>query len=64
METVYNFSIYSIGIAAMVGQPQKCTEESIQRMGGVIIPDTAEVVDVSLIDGDGRYTPERMRRMD
>jgi hypothetical protein len=57
MEIVHSFRVYNIGQAAMVIQPHKCTVECIQRIRGAIVPETAEMVDASFIDEDGRYRP-------
>jgi hypothetical protein len=57
MVTVYHFRVYDPANDATIVQPRKSTAERIERIRGEIIPGTAEEVDPSTLDEDGRYNP-------
>jgi hypothetical protein len=60
MPTVHGFKIWDQG--RYVVPRSKRTSEQIAQMGGEVIPDTAEEVEASEFDGDGRYNPKTARR--
>jgi hypothetical protein len=59
MVTVHRFKLADPTTGGWSVQLIKCTEQRIAQMGGRIIAHTAEQVDPSLIDSEGRYIPAR-----
>ena len=55
MVTVHRFKVWDIRTGDYVVQPLKSPAERIKQVGGEIIPGTAEEVDPSALDGEGRY---------
>jgi hypothetical protein len=53
---VYNYTVYDQGKHIRV--PSKRTAEMIAKIGGRIIPDTAQAVDERELREDGRYLPK------
>ncbi len=60
MVTVHHFKVFDIKRGIFVIQPLKSTVERISQIPTAeIIPDTAEEVEPSALDSDGRYNPQR-----
>jgi hypothetical protein len=57
MVTVHSCKLYDRASGEWVVQILKRTEQCINDLGGRIIADTAEQVDPSMIDAEGRYIP-------
>lgn len=57
MVEVHHFKVWNNTKGDWEIPPSKRTVESISEARGEIIPDTAEEVDPTLIDGQGRYFP-------
>jgi hypothetical protein len=55
---VHSFSVWDAGAGDYVVQPLKSPADRIARIGGEIVPDTAEVVKRTALDAHGRYKPE------
>ena len=55
MVKVYAFEIWDSAKGEMIIQPVKSTAGRIIRVGGKIISGTAEEVDASCLDAEGRY---------
>ena len=62
MATVYECEVWDINRDDYVRAPWKGTKEACirarQGRGGRIIPETAEEVDDTVLDGEGRYYPK------
>ncbi len=58
MVTVHGFKKWSQKEGENIPSRYKCTADWIQEIGGEIIPWTAEEVDESALDSDGRYDPK------
>ncbi len=58
MVTVYHFKVWDQQQGEYIIQPLKSPADRIQEIGGKIIPGTAENVDVSALDSEGRYDPK------
>ena len=54
---VHSFSVWDAGSGDYVVQPLKSPADRIARIGGEIVPDTAEVVKRTTLDAHGRYKP-------
>lgn len=54
---VHSFSVWDAGAGDYVVQPLKSPADRIARIGGEIVPDTAEVVKRTALDAHGRYKP-------
>ena len=57
--TVHQFRKWDINAGQYDHPPWKSTAEKIEEAGGEIIPDTAEQVPLSKLDGLGRYNPDQ-----
>ena len=57
---VHKFEVWDDLRGVTIVQPSKRTAESIEQIGGRIIPGTAETIDATLLDGCGRYFPANM----
>jgi hypothetical protein len=57
MVTVHRCKLQDPASGEWVVQLLKRTEQSINDLGGVVIDETAEQVDPSMIDNQGRYLP-------
>ena len=57
MVTVHHMKVWNGTNDKWEIPPSKRTAEDIAALGGVIIPDTAEEVDSTELDGHGRYFP-------
>ena len=57
MITVYRFRIFDPSTSDWVVQLSKSPEDRIVALGGSIIEGTAELVEPSMIGGEGRYIP-------
>ena len=57
MATVYRYKIFDRRDNDWVVQISKGTKARIEALGGRIIEGTAEEVDPSFIDSEGRYVP-------
>jgi hypothetical protein len=58
MITVHRCKMYERMSGEWIVQILKRTEQSIHDLGGKIIEGTAEEVDPSMIDAEGRYIPK------
>jgi hypothetical protein len=58
---VYGFTLWSHLAGKRVTLAYKCTAARIDKLGGEIVPRTAEVVDGSELDEDGVYLPTGRR---
>ena len=56
---VHSYKIHDAASNDETVSPQKATREAILRIGGAIIPKTAETVDTELLDGKGFMNPPR-----
>jgi hypothetical protein len=56
--TVFQFKVWDHAKGDMITQPLKSPLQRIVRIGGDVIPGTAEDVDVRLLDEGGRYDPK------
>jgi hypothetical protein len=63
MLTVHNFSIWDNLAGRRIRSVYKCSFERIKKIGGEVIPNTAEEVDESHVDKDGVYVPLGLRSM-
>src|SRR5262249_32434366 len=54
---VHSFKVWDHRAGALIQPPAKSTAERIARIGGNIIPGTAEWVSPSALDADGRMLP-------
>ena len=59
MITVHHFTVWDPVGERMITLPLKSPTERIRRIGGTIVPDTAETVNESDLDLHGRYNPRR-----
>ena len=57
--TVHQFRKWDINAGQYDDPPWKSTAEKIEEAGGEIIPETAEQVPLSKLDGLGRYNPDQ-----
>ena len=57
MPTVHNFTLWDHLAGKRIMLAYKCTQERIEKLGGEIVPYTAEEVDESDLDDDGIYIP-------
>jgi len=57
--TVHQFRKWNINAGQYDHPPLKSTAEKIEEAGGEIIPETAEQVPLSKLDGQGRYIPDK-----
>lgn len=55
MPTVHHFRVYDVQLDGWRVQHRKSTEERIRRVGGEIIPGTAEDVPAEELDDDGKH---------
>ena len=55
--TVHHFRVYDVINDAYVIPIRKSPADRIKRIGGEIIPDTSEEVEVSSLDEHDRYDP-------
>ena len=55
--TVHRFKLFDPSTGDWVVQLSKSPENRIVALGGRIVDGTAEQVDPSMIDSDGRYVP-------
>lgn len=53
--TVHNFMVPDIREGDLVEAKGKCTREMIESLRGVVIERTAQTVDESLLNENGRY---------
>jgi hypothetical protein len=60
---VYKFEVWDHVRGLTIVQPSKRTAESIEQIGGRIIPGTAETIEASRLDRHGRYYPPSMTFM-
>ncbi len=58
MVTVYHFKVWDQQRGEHIIQPLKSPADRILEIGGEIILGTAENVDVSALDSEGRYGPK------
>ena len=58
MITVHHFRVWSITHGEYVVPPMKAPAEFIRMARGEIVPETAEDVDPSALDSQGRYDPQ------
>ncbi len=58
MVTVHGFEKWDQQQGENIRSRYKCTADGIQKMHAEIIPWTAEEVDESALDSDGRYDPK------
>ncbi len=58
MVTVYHFKVWDQQQGEHIIQPLKSPADRIQELRGEIILGTAENVDVSALDSEGRYDPK------
>ncbi len=56
---VFSFKSHDAQTGSYVTAPFKSTLDRVQRVGGVVIVDTAEEVPLFQIDEDGRYDPAK-----
>jgi hypothetical protein len=59
MVTVYSFLLYDPQQDVFVRARGKCIREKIELIGGHIIEDTAQNVDETLLNENGRYHEEK-----
>jgi hypothetical protein len=57
--TVYHFRAWNPGTDEYIVPDRKSPAERIERIGGTILPGTAEEVEDSVLDEHGRYEPRR-----
>jgi hypothetical protein len=57
--TVHQYLIWDHQNGRSIVPPWKITVDGIERVGGKIRPGTAEDVDLSALDGKGRFLPEQ-----
>ena len=57
MVQVHHFKVWNISKGDWEIPPSKRMAESIAELKGQIIPDTAEEIDSTKLDGQGRYFP-------
>jgi hypothetical protein len=57
--TVHHFRKWDINSGQYLTPPLKSTAERIEEAGGEIILETAEEIDVSKLDDEGRYDPSK-----
>ena len=62
MIKVYHFRLRDQGRGDYVVPPYKSPAELISFLGGVILPETGESVDVSSLDNEQRYDPRAWRK--
>jgi hypothetical protein len=55
--TVHHFKVWDQMRGDHIVPPLKSPAERIKQIGGTIIPGTAEDVESSVLDADGRYDP-------
>ncbi|WP_068015070.1 hypothetical protein [Rhodoplanes sp. Z2-YC6860] len=60
MITVYRYKLFDQRDGEWIVQISKGTKGRIEALGGGIIEGTAEQVDESLIDNEGRYIPPQV----
>jgi len=62
--TVHSFRVYDPYKDDWYYPPRKSPAEQIRRIRGEIVPGTAEEVDSSQLDAEGRYNPSQSKLND
>jgi hypothetical protein len=62
MIRVYHFRLWDDGLNGFFVPPYKKPADGISDLGGVMLAETAETVELSSLDDDQRYDPREHRR--
>ena len=54
---VYSFTVWNQGAGEQQVAPRKATREAISQIGGKVLEETEEVVDLKRVDGNGFLKP-------